>query len=271
MASPPEAPARLDQFSLELANFSGPLDLLLTLISRRQLDITEIALAEVTDEFLAHMRRYPDLSQTTEFLVIAATLLDIKATRLLPSEEVDPADTEYLEARDLLFARLLQYRAYKQAAGDLLRLAQAEQRYHPREVALEERFRALVPELQLDVTPQQLARLAGEAITHAKRTVTLTHLHDPLVPVATQIVAVVEALRARATLAFQDLIADAERPAVIVSRFLALLELYRARLVTLQQDSVADPLVVTYTPEGDENGPANPAIMSEEVAGALLR
>ncbi|WP_227712881.1 segregation and condensation protein A [Nanchangia anserum] len=263
MASPREATGRLDQFSLELDNFTGPLDLLLSLITRRRLDITEVALSEVTDEFLAHMRRYPDLSQTSEFVVIAATLLDIKATRLLPGSEDDPDDIDYLEARDLLFARLLQYRAYKEAAQQLRRLADAESHYVARGVELEERFRSLVPEVEVRATPEQLARIAALALSQSRPSVALTHLHDPVVPVRSQIRAILEALGRRDSQTFDELIADADRPAVIVSRFLALLELYRARLVSLSQDGALATLGVTYTPEGDGVSGPDWAIMSE--------
>lgn len=270
MALPPEQAGRLDQFSLELTNFSGPLDLLLTLITRRRLDITEIALADVTDEFLRHMRRFPDLSQTSEFVVVAATLLDIKATRLLPHTDLEAEDEEYLEARDLLFARLLQYRAYKEAASQLSKSWSDEARYSARSVELEEPFRDLVPTLRLSCTPDQLARIAALAIATEKPQVEVTHLHDALVPVKDQILVLVEALRREGTCTFGELIADATRPAVIVSRFLALLELYRARLVSFDQVAALEPLTVTYTPAGDDVCGADLRIMSEEIADELV-
>ena len=265
MVTPENQPGRLDQFSLELEHFSGPLDLLLSLITRKRLDITEIALAEVTDEFLDYMRRYPDLSQTSEFLVIAATLLDIKATRLLPNAEIEAEDAEYLEARDLLFARLLQYRAFKEAAAALESSWERESRLVPRSVELEDHFKALVPELSIETTPDQLARIAALAFSGAKPHVEVTHLHDPVVPVAGQIHVLIETLHDRGVQTFSELIADAPRRAVVISRFLALLELYRARMVTFSQDEALGTLTVTYTPKGDDVGPVNWSLMSEEV------
>ena len=125
-------------FEVHLGVFEGPFDLLLGLISKHKLDVTEVALSQVTDEFLAHIRAYGgewDLGQATEFLVVAATLLDLKAARLLPSGEVeDEEDLALLEARDLLFARLLQYRAYKEAAAVLAGRLSDESRRFPRHV-----------------------------------------------------------------------------------------------------------------------------------------
>ncbi|GAA3109345.1 hypothetical protein GCM10020254_64210 [Streptomyces goshikiensis] len=122
-------------FTLRLDNFEGPFDLLLQLISRHKLDVTEVALSKVTDEFMAYIRTMGpdwDLDQTTEFLVVAATLLDLKAARLLPVAEVeDEADLALLEARDLLFARLLQYKAYKRVAEIFQGRAEDEARRYP--------------------------------------------------------------------------------------------------------------------------------------------
>ncbi|MEO9140062.1 MAG: ScpA family protein, partial [Jatrophihabitans sp.] len=127
-AEPPPTAAALvgdGAFRVRLDNFEGPFDLLLNLISRRQLDVTEVSLSQVTDEFIAYLGAMDtyDLGKATEFLVVAATLLDLKAARLLPAAEVeDEEDLALLEARDLLFARLLQYRAYKLAAAHLQEL-----------------------------------------------------------------------------------------------------------------------------------------------------
>src|SRR5690625_520242 len=162
-AAPPrpanEAGGVAEGFAVNLENFSGPFDLLLSLIAKHQLDITEIALAQVTDEFIAHLAGQAefDLGQASEFLVVAATLLDLKAARLLPRGAVDDEeDLELLEARDLLFARLLQYRAYKEVAGDLERRWALGTRSFPRSVPLEPHFAALLPELVIRVGPQRL-------------------------------------------------------------------------------------------------------------------
>src|SRR5581483_9071868 len=168
-------------FSVRLENFEGPFDLLLSLISRRQLDITEVALSQVTDEFIAHLDRLDewDLGKATEFLVVAATLLDLKAARLLPAAEVeDEEDLALLEARDLLFARLLQYRAYKLAAAHLGELARIQARRHGRSVELEPRFADLLPEVLIGVSPHQLAAIAAQAMVPKPVPVVMTdHVH----------------------------------------------------------------------------------------------
>ena len=185
------APAR---FTVKLTNFEGPFDLLLQLIGKHKLDVTEIALSKVTDEFIAHLRALGnelDLDQASEFLVVASTLLDLKAARLLPAADVDDEeDLELLEARDLLFARLLQYKAYKQAARFLReREAEAARRF-PREAALEPRFADLVPEVLLDLTPEQFAALAARALApKAPEVVGVSHLHAPAVSVSEQLLA----------------------------------------------------------------------------------
>lgn len=246
MATQPEA-AATPEFSLDLDNFSGPLDLLLSLITRRRLDITEIALAEVTDEFLAYMRRFPDLSRTTEFLVIATTLLDIKASRLLPSVQVDEDDVDYLEARDLLFARLLQYRAFKEAAGELASLASLEERYVPRSVPLDPALASLVPELTITHTPDQLARLAALVLSQRPPRVAVTHLHDPLVAPKTQIPLLVAKLEEAGRVSFLELVADTDKRTVVVARFLALLDLYREGRITFEQSDALGPLIVSLS------------------------
>src|SRR3954447_4031046 len=193
-AGPPDAPSdptaeaaagegRPGAFEVRLSNFEGPFDLLLTLISKHQLDVTEVALSQVTDEFIAYIRALGsswDLGQATEFLVVAATLLDLKAARLLPSAEVeDEEDLALLEARDLLFARLLQYRAYKQAAAHLQDREREQSRRFPRAVALEPRFAALMPELLLTISPEQLSRVAADALRpKPPPVVSIAHVHD---------------------------------------------------------------------------------------------
>lgn len=239
---------RIDQFQVSLEVFQGPFDLLLQLISRRKLDITEIALSEVTDEFISYMRTFPDLSRTTEFLVVAATLLDLKAAHLLPREEgeedVDLAD---LEARDLLFSRLLQYRAFKLAAAEVSRTLGLHAGAFPRSVPLEPHFAALLPELVWMTGPGDLARAAAEALTHTPPTVEVAHLHDPAVPVREQALLIADRLRALGRATFHQLVEDAGTTAVVVSRFLALLELYRRRVVAFTQDEALGELDVTWT------------------------
>ena len=243
------APAR---FTVKLTNFEGPFDLLLQLIGKHKLDVTEIALSKVTDEFIAHLRALGselDLDQASEFLVVASTLLDLKAARLLPAADVDDEDDlELLEARDLLFARLLQYKAYKQAARFLReREAEAARRF-PREAPLEPRFADLVPEVLLDLTPEQFAALAARALTpRAPEVVGVSHLHAPAVSVSEQLLVVRNHLVRSGTASFRALTADCRHTNEVVARFLALLELYRQQRVVFEQLTPLGELHVRWT------------------------
>nr|WP_315092877.1 ScpA family protein [uncultured Cellulomonas sp.] len=245
-------------FEVHLTNFSGPFDLLLGLIAKHKLDITEVALAQVTDEFIAHIRgaeKEWDLGQASEFLVIAATLLDLKAARLLPSADVEDAeDLELLEARDLLFARLLQYRAYKLVAADLAERFATEGRRYPRLVSLEPHLAALLPELVWQIGPEQLAQLAAKAEQPkaAPPGVDISHLHGPAVSVREQAAVLVDRLRHGGAMSFRALTADADATVVIVARFLALLELFREGAVAFDQVTPLGELTVRWT--GAEEG-----------------
>ncbi|MFF3650976.1 segregation and condensation protein A [Streptomyces sp. NPDC002181] len=246
------------RFTLRLANFEGPFDLLLQLISRHKLDVTEVALSKVTDEFMAHIRAMGpdwDLDQTTEFLVVAATLLDLKAARLLPAAEVeDEADLALLEARDLLFARLLQYRAYKQIAEIFERRAESEGRRYPRTVGLEDHHAELLPEVVISIGAEGFARLAVKAMQpRAKPQVYVDHIHAPLVSVREQAALVVALLKARGEATFQELTEDAGDTLTVVARFLALLELYREKAVVLDQEEALKTLTVRWS-GGDGDG-----------------
>ncbi|WP_433604329.1 segregation and condensation protein A [Prescottella agglutinans] len=244
-------------FRVRLRNFEGPFDLLLTLISQHQLDVTEVALHEVTDEFISYTRSLGSelgLDQTTEFLVVAATLLDLKAARLLPAGEVDDdEDLALLEARDLLFARLLQYRAYKQVAQLFGELEAAALRRYPRSVSVEDRYVDLLPEVLLGVDPRQFAEIAATAFRpRPVPKVGLDHLHVPTVSVPEQAARVLELLRERGPgvwTPFGELIAECEMPVQIVARFLALLELYRERSVLFEQPEPLGDLLVCWTGE----------------------
>ncbi|MEU6085141.1 segregation/condensation protein A [Streptomyces sp. NPDC047108] len=253
------------RFTVRLANFQGPFDLLLQLISRHKLDVTEVALSKVTDEFMAHIRAMGadwDLDQTTEFLVVAATLLDLKAARLLPAAEVeDEADLALLEARDLLFARLLQYRAYKQIADIFSDRLAAESRLHPRTVGLEPHHAELLPEVVISIGPEGFAKLAVKAMQpKAKPQVYVDHIHAPLVSVREQAEVVVARLREAGESSFLALIEDAPDTLTVVARFLALLELYRERAVVLDQEEALGSLMVRWT--GGEDGP-DPVVTDE--------
>ena len=227
-------------FHVHLDIFEGPFDLLLSLIAKRQLDVTLVALAQVTDEFIAHIKLADgdwDLDQASGFLVVAATLLDLKVARLLPNaDEGDEEDLALLEARDLLFARLLQYRAFKQLAAIFATRFATEGRRHPRAVPMEPAFSALLPEVLLGVTPEQFAALAGRAMTPRPRpTVAIDHLHAPKVSVREQAVLIAARLREVGAATFRGLTADADATLVVVARFLALLELYREGAVAFEQ------------------------------------
>jgi segregation and condensation protein A len=242
---------------VHLDNFSGPFDLLLQLISRHKLDITEVALSQVTDEFIGHITSAGsswDLDQTSQFIVVAATLLDLKAARLIPSGEVDdPEDLALLEARDLLFARLLQYRAYKQIARLFEAALDAQSRRHPRQAGLEPRFARLVPEVTLSISPSRFAALAAKVLAPKQADVlSLAHLHAPAVSVREQAAVVVNRLRRAGTLTFRALTGDAPDLVTTVARFLALLELFREAAVAFEQLTPLGELTIRWT--GTDSG-----------------
>ncbi|WP_030683485.1 segregation and condensation protein A [Streptomyces sp. NRRL B-1347] len=248
------------RFKVRLANFEGPFDLLLQLIAKHKLDVTEVALSKVTDEFMAHIRAMGpdwDLDQTTEFLVVAATLLDLKAARLLPAAEVeDEADLALLEARDLLFARLLQYRAYKQIADIFSGRLDDEARRYPRTVGLEPHHAELLPEVVISIGAEGFAKLAVKAMQpRAKPQVYVDHIHAPLVSVREQAAVVVARLRERGEASFRSLIEELgpDDTLTVVARFLALLELYREKAVALDQEDALGELTVRWT-GGDGDG-----------------
>lgn len=247
-------------FEVHLDVFQGPFDLLLGLIAKHKLDITEVALAQVTDEFVAHIKAAQaadhdwDLSQASEFLLVAATLLDIKASRLLPSSGPDDEeDLALIEARDLLFARLLQYRAYKQIAATFQDRMATAGRLVPRQVGLDPEFASLLPELVIAVTPEQFARIAARAMTpKVPPSVGLDHLHAPQVSVREQATLIVDRLRVQKQISFRALVADADSTLVIVARFLALLELFKEAAIAFEQAEALGELDVRWT--GSDEG-----------------
>jgi segregation and condensation protein A len=257
-------------FEVHLDVFEGPFDLLLGLISKHKLDITDVSLAKVTDEFVGWIRDFRkthgrdwDLAQASEFLVVAATLLDLKAARLLPTSDApDEEDLALIEARDLLFARLLQYRAFKAVAAVFAQRMSEAARRTPRQVGLEPQLAGLLPELVMGITPEQVAQLAARALTpRPDMGMSLDHLHAPAVSVREQAAIVVERLRHLGTASFRTLVADAE-VAVVVARFLALLELYREGAVAFEQVAALGELSIRWT------GTAEGAIgVSEEFDG----
>jgi segregation and condensation protein A len=255
-AKPQESPQA--GFQVRLSNFEGPFDLLLQLIFAHRLDVTEVALHQVTDDFIAYTKAIGpqlELDETTAFLVIAATLLDLKAARLLPAGEVhDEEDLALLEVRDLLFARLLQYRAFKHVAEMFSELEAAALRSYPRSVSLEERYENLLPEVMLGVDAQLFAQIAASAFTpRPVPTVATEHLHELMVSVPEQAKHLLTELESRGVgqwATFAELVADCREPILIVGRFLALLELYRARTVAFDQSEPLGVLQVSWT--GDQ-------------------
>lgn len=253
-----EDTATVGAFHVTLDNFEGPFDLLLTLISRRKLDVTEVSLSQVTDEFLSYLAAAVrwDLGQATEFLVVAATLLDLKTARLLPSADVeDEEDLALLEARDLLFARLLQYRAYKLAASYLGELEAAQARRHGRAVELEATFSQLLPEVIIGVGPARLAAIAAAALTPKERPIVATeHVHVSRVSVGEHIAIMRESLSRHGSATFRTLVADCTSTMEVVARFLGLLELYRQGLVGFDQVFALGELQVRWiaAPDSDD-------------------
>ncbi|HET7387072.1 MAG TPA: ScpA family protein [Nocardioidaceae bacterium] len=259
VTGPDESP-----FAVRLENFEGPFDLLLSLIAKHKLDITEVALSQVTDEFIEHIRsrqarpakegRDDDLEQTSSFLLVAATLLDLKAARLLPQGDIDDEeDLALLEARDLLFARLLQYKAFKQVAGVLRDRLAAEERRFPRAVGLETRFATLLPEVLIGLGLDEFASLATRALEPKPvPELSLSHLHAPTVSVREQAAVVVDRMRRNGTMSFRALAGDAPDTLTRVARFLALLELFREGAVGFDQVTPLGELTIRWT--GTEAG-----------------
>lgn len=242
-------------FSVKLSNFDGPFDLLLSLIAKHQMEITEVALAVVTDDFINHIKAMEssadglDLDQTTEFLVVAATLLDLKAAKLLPSGQVDDEeDLALLEARDLLFARLLQYRAFKEIAAIFASRIDREELYFARTVALEPKFAQLLPEVLIGVTPDRFAAVANRVLMPKRAPIfNIDHIHRPLISVADEANKVVAQLRHKVSATFRSIVADADNTLVVIARFLALLELYKEGLIRFEQMMALGELHITWT------------------------
>ncbi len=257
----PAEAAEAAGFEVRLDNFEGPFDLLLSLISKHRLDITEVALSQVTDEFIAHVKAAGspgnpdqwDLEQTSSFLLVAATLLDLKAARLLPQGDVeDEEDLALLEARDLLFARLLQYRAFKQVAGVLQERLAGESKRHPRSVGLEERFASLLPEIIIGMEIGRFASLAARALEPKPvQEIALSHLHATRVSVREQAAIVVERLRRQGAMTFRALCGDSPDTLTTVARFLSLLELFREGAVGFDQVTPLGELTIRWTGEDD--------------------
>ena len=266
-----QAPSSTPGFEVHLDVFEGPFDLLLALISKHKLDITEVALSQVTDEFIAYISQRSDgwdLDQVSYFLVVAATLLDLKAARLLPSGEVeDEEDLALLEARDLLFARLLQYRAYKEVAGVFAARMTAAARRFPRRVPLEPRFAELLPEVLLGLGAAEFARLAALALApKPPPKVSTEHIHSPVISVKDQARLLAAMLKDLGRASFRQLTADAQGSYEVVASFLALLELYREDAVSFEQVTPLGELYVTWTGHQDAADSVNELTESDDEA-----
>ena len=256
----PTAPESDSGFRVALSNFDGPFDLLLSLISKHELDITEVSLSLVTNEFIEYLRALGpgrELDEASEFLVVAATLLDMKVAGLLPQGElVDAESVALLEARDLLFARLLQYRAFKEVSAWFERSLRRESSRHTRSVRLDEKYRTAVPELVWSLSAEDFAALAVLAMTpKAVPRVGLEHLHAPLVSIREQAAIVVTLLRDAGSLSFRELIAGVDQAGVVVARFLSVLELYRHSALSFEQLEPLGELTLRWSGQrwNDEN------------------
>jgi segregation and condensation protein A len=269
VGEPSAAPRDSAPFAVRLDNFEGPFDLLLSLIAKHRLDVTEVALSEVTDEFISFIRAAGpewDLEQTSSFLLVAATLLDLKAARLLPHGDVeDEEDLALLEARDLLFARLMQYKAFKLVASVLEGRMGVEARRSPRVVGLEERFATLLPDVLIGLGLEEFAALAARALEPKPvQELSLAHIHAPTVSVREQATLVVERLRRQGTMTFRALSGDSPDTVTTVARFLALLELFREGVVSFDQVTPLGELTVRWT-----GGDAVDAEVSDEFDGTM--
>lgn len=238
-------------FSVSLEQFQGPFDLLLNLISKHKLEVTAIALHSVTDDFIAHIRDQGDswsLDEATQFLVIAATLLDLKAARLLPSGEVeDEEDLAILEARDLLFARLLQYKAFKDASLVLGQHYERAFRSRARQATLPHEFKEILPNLVIDISINRLSAIAQRLFFPTiKPLVSISHLHNPSVSVAEQAAILISRLREKQVLSFRSLVHDAPNIMTVVARFLAILELYKEKLIGFEQSQPLSDLTIRW-------------------------
>lgn len=265
----------IDGFSVILEEFAGPFDLLLSLIAKHKLEVTELALHQVTDDFITYIREQGsnwDLEEATSFLVVAATLLDLKAARLLPTGEVeDPEDLALLEARDLLFARLLQYKAFKEVSTIFAEQMEAQAKSAPRTAGLDPEFTSLLPDLVMSISPTKLAELAANALEpkYAPE-VAIDHVHSPVFSVAEQVTEVSRRLGQRGSLTFSELIADAEVLGLVVARFLSLLELYRQNRISFSQPEALGELLIEWVELVEPDIDSNFSVSEFDLAPAEL-
>lgn len=254
-------------YEVRLDVFEGPLDLLLHLITRQRVDIYDVSLAAITDEFLAAVDdiRPLDLERTTGFLVVAATLLELKSARLLPSRADDPTAARLLEERDLLLARLVECATFRGAGSWIAGELAAGRARHGRSVALEDRFVDIAPDL-----------LAGAALDDVLRRAAIVFAPAPVVeldtshvaPITASVRAAIEdlgdALERRGRASFEELCAGERDRIEVVVRFLALLEMFKAGAIDLDQSDRFGTITATWT--GD--GIADALELADEYVGA---
>jgi len=232
-------------YRIRTAAFEGPFDLLLQLVSRQKVDVQSLSIAEIADQYVEHLERMQelDLEVASDFLLVAATLLEIKAAALLPHEqppeldEFDDMSPE--EARDLLIARLLAYKQFKNAAAELVARYESESRMHSRAAGLEEPFLRLMPDYLEGVTLHGLAVLCADLV-HKRDVFLLEAEHVAAAPISLElhVEAVHRMLKTRARMGFRDLLAPGAAIEEIVVTFLAILELYKLGVLRLEQSEV---------------------------------
>jgi segregation and condensation protein A len=252
-------------YRVKIEAFEGPFDLLLQLIAEREMDVYEVDLADITGDFLAHLRpdgRHLDLETATHFLVVAATLVELKAVRLLPSDSGDEYDDLLLAARDLLYARLLEYRAFRDVSAVLAAMFEDNAAFHGRVVALEPRFRDLVPPVEEEIDAHDLARRAALVTRRRPEArVDTTHIHRAVLSVreaAGRLLARVGEGGRGAS--YRAIVADLSRPARI-AHFLAVLELYKLGLIDIEQTGPPGDLTLLRRP-----GEASLSVLDEQTA-----
>ncbi len=245
-------------YQVQTPVYEGPFDLLLHLILRDEVDLYDVPLGDIVDAYLAeldHMREL-DLEVATEFLLIAATLVELKSRRLLPDDSDVGLDEELAlwEERDLLLARLLECKTFKDAARALEALAVEAGRSYPRTAGLEERFVGLVPDLLEGVTPTDLHQAATRALTPRPRpAIDLFHVTPAKITVSETVASLVEELPHSGRTTLRDLTSSAVERMEVVVYFLALLELYKQGLVELTQLSTFGTLTVEWTGRADSD------------------
>lgn len=240
-------------YKVKIESFEGPFDLLLYLVSRKKVDIGTISITEIADQYLAEVSRMEklDLDVASDFLLVAATLLELKAQALIPKkrEELDE-EIEGLspnEARDMLISRLVEYKQFKNAASALDARFDAESRMHSRPFGPDPEFMGLMPDFLKGVTTDALGYLAADLM--AKREVFLLeseHIAAKPIPVEVHVRAIHARIETKKHLHFSELVSEERRPEIVVVTFLAILELYKRRMVNLQQDEQFGDISIDY-------------------------